>query len=59
MNKFLLSYARYVPVLAPFLIIVLQALIDSNSLNLSVQNLALIDAVLGALGLHALHIRTK
>ena len=59
MNKFLANYARYVPIVVPILIIVVQALIDSNNLHIGIQTLTLLDAVLGSLGLHALHVRTK
>jgi hypothetical protein len=53
------NYAKYVPLIVPVVLVVLQALIDNGSLHLAAQNLTLIDAILGALGLHALHIRTK
>lgn len=59
MEDLVKNYAKYAPVIAPVVLIVVQSLIDSGDLNVSTHTLALINAVLAAIGLHALHIRTK
>lgn len=52
-------YTHYMPLIAPVLLIVVQALISNGVIKLTGAELTLIDTVLGALGLHSLHVRTK
>lgn len=59
MQKALAHYIRLVPVAAPVVLVVVQALVDNGYLSLSSHMLALLNAVLVSLGLHALHLRTK
>ena len=59
MHKFYASYAKYVPIAVPVILIAVQALLDSGALHLSAQTISLVDVVLAAFGLHALHVRTK
>jgi len=52
-------YTKYVPLVAPVVLVVLQALVDNGVWNLSAHTLTIIDIVTAALGLHSLHLRTK
>lgn len=52
-------YTQYIPLVVPLVLVVLQALVDNGVWNVSAHDLILIDAILGALGLHSLHLRTK
>jgi hypothetical protein len=52
-------YTKYVPLLAPVVLVVLQALIDNGIWHLNAHTLTIIDVVTAALGLHSLHLRTK
>lgn len=53
------SYARYVPIVVPVLLVAIQALVDNGVFNPSATTLAAVNVILGAVGLHALHVRTK
>lgn len=61
MNKLSIvaAYSKFVPIVVPILLIIVQALIDSGTVQVSATTLGIIDGLLGAVGLHALHIRTK
>jgi hypothetical protein len=52
-------YTKYIPLFAPVVLVVLQALIDNGVWHLSAHTLTIIDVVTVALGLHSLHLRTK
>jgi len=52
-------YTKYVPLLAPIVLVVLQLLVNNGVWNLSAHMLSIVDVVTAALGLHSLHLRTK
>jgi hypothetical protein len=52
-------YTKYMPLIAPIALVVLQALISNNIIHLSVPTLNIVDVVFAALGIHSLHLRTK
>lgn len=53
------NYAKFVPVLAPIVLVILQALVDNNIIHFAPHVLGAINSVVVAFGLHSLNIRTK
>lgn len=52
-------YTKWVPLIAPVLLIVVQALISNGIIHLSGGMITVVDVILASLGLHSLHLRTK
>jgi hypothetical protein len=52
-------YTKYVPLVAPVVLVVLQLLVNNGVWHLSAHVLSIVDVVTAALGLHSLHLRTK
>jgi len=58
-TKLVGAYAKYVPLVVPVLLVVVQALVDNGYVSVSGHTLALVNVLLAAVGFHALHVRTK
>jgi len=52
-------YTKYVPLLAPVVLVILQLLVNNGVWRLSAHTLSIVDVITAALGLHSLHLRTK